>query len=354
MPKLMKKRSKKAGLPPGTLIHIGEKKTEEIKITIMDYDEAQFQEKEAKTFEECFPYKGRSTVTWINVDGIHQVQALEKLGECFELHPLTLEDILNTDQRPKIEDFGEYMYVVLKMFSYEDKSNEILTEQVSLILGANFVLSFRETMGDVFNQIRERIRSGKGKIRKMGADYLVYALLDAIVDNYFIILEKIGEQIEFLEEKLVINPVPETLNIIHKLKREMLFFRKSVWPLREVISVLERGESQLIKGSTKIFFRDVYDHNIQIIDTVETLREMLSGMLDIYLTGISNRLNAVMKVLTIIATIFMPLTFIAGVYGMNFKFMPELEWRWGYPLILLIMIAIGILMLFYFKRKKWL
>ncbi len=354
MPKLMKKRSKKAGLPPGTLIHIGERKTEEIKITIMDYDETQFQEKEAKTFEECFPYKGRPTVTWINVDGIHQVQTLEKLGECFELHPLTLEDILNTDQRPKIEDFGEYMYVVLKMFSYDDKSNEILIEQVSLILGANFVLSFQENVGDVFNPIRERIRSGKGKIRKMGADYLVYALLDAIVDNYFIILEKIGEQIEFLEEKLVINPVPETLNIIHKLKKEMLFFRKSVWPLREVISVLERGESQFIKGSTKIFLRDVYDHNIQIIDTIETLREMLSGMLDIYLTGISNRLNAVMKVLTIIATIFMPLTFIAGVYGMNFKFMPELEWRWGYPLILFVMIAIGILMLFYFKRKKWL
>jgi len=354
MPKLMKKRSKKAGLPPGTLIHIGEKKTEEIKITIMDYDETQFQEKEAKTFEECFPYKGRPTVTWINVDGIHQVQTLEKLGECFELHPLTLEDILNTDQRPKIEDFGEYMYVVLKMSSYDDKSGEILIEQVSLILGANFVLSFQENVGDVFNPIRERIRSGKGKIRKMGADYLVYALLDAIVDNYFIILEKIGEQIEFLEEKLVINPVPETLNIIHKLKKEMLFFRKSVWPLREVISVLERGESQFIKGSTKIFLRDVYDHNIQIIDTIETLREMLSGMLDIYLTGISNRLNAVMKVLTIIATIFMPLTFIAGVYGMNFKFMPELEWRWGYPLILLTMITIGILMLFYFKRKKWL
>lgn len=240
------------------------------------------------------------------------------------------------------------------MFSHIDKSSEILKEQISLILGPNFVLSFQETESDVFNPTRERIRSGKGRIRKMGADYLVYTLLDTIVDNYFIILEKIGEQIEFLEEKLVINPVPETLNIIHKLKREMLFFRKSVWPLREVISVLERRESQLIKGSTKIFLRDIYDHNIQIIDTIETLREMLSGMLDIYLTGISNRLNAVMKVLTIIATIFMPLTFIAGVYGMNFKFMPELEWRWGYPLILLVMFAISISMLVYFKRKKWL
>jgi magnesium transporter len=354
MPKLMKKRSRKAGLPPGTLIHIGEKKTEEIKITIMDYDESQFQEKEAKSFDECFPYKGRPTVTWINIDGIHQVETLEKLGECFELHPLTLEDILNTDQRPKIEDFGDYMYIVLQMFSYDDRNNEIITEQVSLILGRNFVLSFQENIGDVFNQIRERIRSGKGKIRKMGADYLVYALLDAIVDNYFIILEKIGEQIEFIEERLIINPASETLNNIHKLKREMLFLRKSVWPLREVISGMERGESSLIKGTTKIYLRDVYDHNIQIIDTIETLRDMLSGMLDIYLTSISNRLNAVMKVLTIIATIFMPLTFLAGIYGMNFKYMPELEWKWGYPLILLVMSTIGISMLFYFKRKKWL
>jgi magnesium transporter len=354
MPKLMKKRSRKAGLPPGTLIHIGEKKTEEIKITIMDYDESQFREKEAKSFDECFPYKGRPTVTWINIDGIHQVETLEKLGECFELHPLTLEDILNTDQRPKIEDFGDYMYIVLQMFSYDDRNNEIITEQVSLILGRNFVLSFQENIGDVFNQIRERIRSGKGKIRKMGADYLVYALLDAIVDNYFIILEKIGEQIEFIEERLIINPASETLNNIHKLKREMLFLRKSVWPLREVISGMERGESSLIKGTTKIYLRDVYDHNIQIIDTIETLRDMLSGMLDIYLTSISNRLNAVMKVLTIIATIFMPLTFLAGIYGMNFKYMPELEWKWGYPLILLVMSTIGISMLFYFKRKKWL
>ncbi len=354
MPKLMKERSKKAGLPPGTLIHIGEKKTGEIKITIMDYDETQFQEKEVKSFDECPPSKGKSTITWINVDGIHKVETLEKLGKCFGLHPLTLEDILNTDQRPKIEDFGDYMYIVLKMFTYEEKSNEILVEQVSLILGPNFVLSFQENVGDVFDPIRERIRNGKGKIRKMGADYLVYALLDAIVDNYFIILEGIGEQIEFIEDRLVINPAPETLNTIHKLKREMLLLRKSVWPLREVISSMERGEFSIIKDSTKIYLRDVYDHNIQIIDTVETLRDMLSGMLDIYLTSISNRLNAVMKVLTIIATIFMPLTFLAGIYGMNFKYMPELEWKWGYPLILLIMFSIGISMLFYFKRKKWL
>ena len=354
MPKLMKKRSRKAGLPPGTLIHIGERKTEEVKITIMDYDETQLQEKEAKTFDECFPYKNRPTVTWINVDGIHQVETLEKLGECFGVHPLTLEDILNTDQRPKMEDFGDYMYIVLKMFTRNAQNDEIVTEQISLILGENFVLSFQENVGDVFDPVRARIRSDKGRLRKMAADYLLYSLLDAIVDNYFIILENFGDQIEFIEERLIVNPAQETLNIIHKLKREMLFLRKSVWPLREVISGMERGESPLIKGTTKIYLRDVYDHNIQIIDTIETLREMLSGMLDIYLTSISNRLNAVMKVLTIIATIFMPLTFLAGIYGMNFKYMPELEWKWGYFLILFVMFGIGISMLFYFKKKKWL
>jgi len=350
----MKKRSRKAGLPPGTLIHIGERKTEEVKITIMDYDETQLQEKEAKTFDECIPYKNRPTVTWINVDGIHQVETLEKLGECFGVHPLTLEDILNTDQRPKMEDFGDYMYIVLKMFTRNAQNDEIVTEQISLILGENFVLSFQENVGDVFDPVRARIRSDKGRLRKMAADYLLYSLLDAIVDNYFIILENFGDQIEFIEERLIVNPAQETLNIIHKLKREMLFLRKSVWPLREVISGMERGESSLIKGTTKIYLRDVYDHNIQIIDTIETLREMLSGMLDIYLTSISNRLNAVMKVLTIIATIFMPLTFLAGIYGMNFKYMPELEWKWGYFLILFVMFGIGISMLLYFKKKKWL
>lgn len=354
MPKFIKKRSKKAGLPPGTLVHIGERKTEKIKITIMDYDETQFQVRETETLEECYPFKDRPTIIWINIDGIHEIETLEKLGDCFGLHPLTLEDILNTDQRPKIEDYGEYIFIVLKMLYPDDDTGEILSEQVSLVLGKNFVISFQEREGDIFNSVRERIRNGKGRIRKMGADYLVYSLLDSIVDNYFIILEKLGERIEFLEEKLIINPVPETINLIHKLKREMIFLRRSVWPLREVIGSIERGESSLIKGSTNIYLRDVYDHTIQVIDTIETFRDILSGMLDIYLSSVSNRLNAVMKVLTIIATIFMPLTFIAGIYGMNFKYMPELEWRLGYPVILLTMVSIGVLMLVSFRKKKWL
>jgi len=354
MPKFIKKRSKKAGLPPGTLVHIGERKTEKIKITIMDYDETQFQVRETETLEECYPFKDRPTIIWINIDGIHEIETLEKLGDCFGLHPLTLEDILNTDQRPKIEDYGEYIFIVLKMLYPDDETGEILAEQVSLVLGKNFVISFQEREGDIFNSVRERIRNGKGRIRKMGADYLVYSLLDSIVDNYFIILEKLGERIELLEEKLITKPVPETINLIHKLKREMIFLRRSVWPLREVIGSIERGESSLIKGSTNIYLRDVYDHTIQVIDTIETFRDILSGMLDIYLSSVSNRLNAVMKVLTIIATIFMPLTFIAGIYGMNFKYMPELEWRLGYPVILLIMVSIGVLMLVSFRKKKWL
>lgn len=320
----------------------------------MDYDETQFQVRETETLEECYPFKDRPTIIWINIDGIHEIETLEKLGDCFGLHPLTLEDILNTDQRPKIEDYGEYIFIVLKMLYPDDDTGEILSEQVSLVLGKNFVISFQEREGDIFNSVRERIRSGKGRIRKMGADYLVYSLLDSIVDNYFIILEKLGERIEFLEEKLIINPVPETINLIHKLKREMIFLRRSVWPLREVIGSIERGESSLIKGSTNIYLRDVYDHTIQVIDTIETFRDILSGMLDIYLSSVSNRLNAVMKVLTIIATIFMPLTFIAGIYGMNFKYMPELEWRLGYPVILLTMVSIGVLMLVSFRKKKWL
>ena len=354
MPRLIKKRSRKAGLPPGTLVHIGEQKAEQVRITVIDYDEARFQEEEIETVEECFLFKDKPTVTWINVDGIHEIEVLELLGDCFGLHPLVLEDILNTDQRPKLEDFGDYLFVVLKTFSYNDQSDEVESEQISLVLGPSFVMSFQERAGDVFNPIRERIRSNKGRIRRMGADYLAYSLLDSIVDSYFIVLEQVGEQVEFLEEELVTNPTPETLQTIHNLKREMIFLRKSVWPLREVIGALERGESSLIREPTWIYLRDVYDHTIQVIDTIETFRDMISGMLDIYLSSVSNRMNEVMKVLTIIATIFIPLTLVAGIYGMNFQYMPELGWRWGYPVVWLVMLAIGVVMLVYFRRKKWL
>jgi magnesium transporter len=354
MARVTKGRSKKAGLPPGTLIHIGAQKVRETKITILEYDENQFHEREVKAIEECFIFKDQPTVTWINIDGLHQAEILEKLGECYGLHPLVLEDILNTEQRPKMEDYADYLYVVVKMLHDKGKKGQVEAEQVSLIIGPNFVFSFQESGGDVFEPIRERIRNGKGRVRKMGADYLAYSLLDAIVDYYFVILEKLGDRVEFLEEELVTNPKTQTLQEIHHLKSEMIFLRKAVWPLREVIGALERGESPLIQKATSVYLRDVYDHTIQAIDTVETFRDMVSGMLDIYLSSVSNRLNAVMKVLTIIATVFMPLTFLAGVYGMNFRHMPELEWKWGYPLIWAVMIGIGAVMLIYFKKRKWL
>ena len=349
----IKKRSIKTGLPPGALIHIGEKRSERVKISIIDYDEINFQEKEAETIEECFPLKDKPAITWINIDGLHLVDIIEKIGKNFDFHPLLLEDILNTEQRPKIEDFETYIYIVMKMLYYEDKTKEINYEQVSIIFGQNFVISFQEKEGDVFNPIRERIRTNKGRIRKMGADYLAYSLIDAIVDSYFNIIEKLGENIEDIEDTMIANPTPETLRAIHKLRRKMISLRKSVWPLREVVSAFERSDSSLIEESTRIYLKDVYDHTIQVIDTVETFRDMLSGMLDIYLSSISNKMNEIMKVLTIIATIFIPLTFIVGVYGMNFEYMPELKWRWSYPFIWFVMLMVGFSMLIYFRKKKW-
>jgi magnesium transporter len=354
MPGLTKRTSKKAGLPPGTLVHIGEKKTERVRITLIDYDEAQFSQAELKTVEECFPFKDKPSVTWINIDGLHDVQVIEKIGQHFNLHPLLLEDILNTEQRPKMEDFGDYIFLVAKMLDYNEQTERVGVEQVSLILGPGWVISFQERPGDVFDAVRERIRKAKGRIRKLGADYLAYSLMDAIVDNYFIIMEKFGDRIEDTETELASHPLPQTLQAIRTIKREMVLLRKSVWPLREVISSLGRGDSPLIHESTGIYLRDVYDHTIQIIDTVESFRDMISGMLDIYLSSISNRMNEVMKVLTIFAAIFIPLTFIVGIYGMNFAYMPELKWHWGYFGILIIMASVASVMLVYFKRKRWL
>ncbi len=354
MPRPIKKRSQKAGLPPGTPIHIGERKSEKTRITLFDYNEHQAEEKELTQAKECLLFKKDSMVTWINVIGLHQVEVLEELNGCFGLHPLVLEDILNTEQRPKMEDYGDYLYIVLKaLFLGTGQGDKVESEQVSLILGSNFVLSFQEKEGPLFEPIRDRLRNGKGRIRKMGPDYLVHAILDAIIDQYFVVLEKLGEQVEFLEEEVVTSPSPATLQATYQLKREMIFLRKAVWPLREVIGSLERGESSLIKESTFIYLRDIYDHTIQVIDNVETFRDMLSGMMDIYLSSISNRMNEVMKVLTIISTLFIPLTFIVGLYGMNFKNMPELEWPWGYPLVLALMLAVAVFMLFYFRRKRW-
>lgn len=355
MAKLTNGRSKKAGLPPGTTVHIGKRKAEQTRITLIDYDEQRFEEKQIAQIEKVFELLAAPTVTWINIDGIHDVQLIEKVGGGFGLHPLVLEDIANTGQRPKFEDYEDYVFVAFKMLTYDKQQKSLQTENVSLVLGKNFVVSFQERVGDVFEQIRDRIRSAKGRIRKMGCDYLAYSLIDATVDNYFEVLEDLGERIEAIEEKLVTRPDEKVLKEIHNLKSEMLFLRKSVWPLREVINGLQKSESELIAEGTGIYLRDVYDHTIQIIDTVESFRDMTSGMLDIYLSSVSNRMNAVMKVLTIIATIFIPLSFFAGVYGMNFENMPELKWEWAYPIGFWVFISVVVLgMVIFFRRKRWL
>jgi len=352
--RLVKRHSKKAGLPPGTLVYVGEKKMEKVRIRYIDYDDTEFREKEAGKIEECFPFKTTPTVTWINIDGLHEIEIIEKLGKQFEFHPLVLEDILSTEQRPKYEDFDKYIFIVLKMLYYNQELQVIESEQISILLGDNFVITFQERIGDVFEPTRERIRNSKGRIRKMGPDYLAYALIDAIVDSYFAILENVGEKIESMEEDLVSDPTEKTLQQIHTMKREMILMRKAVWPLREVISGVQRSETSVIKESTGAYLRDVYDHTIQIIDTIESFRDMVSGMLYIYMSSISNKMNAVMKVLTIIATIFIPLTFVAGIYGMNFEHMPELKWKWAYAGVWVIMAIITAIMLTYFRRKKWL
>ncbi|MEE4351774.1 MAG: magnesium/cobalt transporter CorA [Desulfatiglans sp.] len=354
MSRFIKKSSKKAGLPPGALIHVGDKKAEEVSIRIIDYNEKDFEERDLSPVHETFSCKETSTVTWISVDGLHDVDIIQNIGEAFHLHPLVLEDVLNTGQRPKIDDFETYTFITLMMLFYVDEKWQIRSEQFSLILGDDYIISFQEKAGGIFDPVKKRIKNGKGRIRMRGADYLAYALIDAVVDNYFLVLEKIGERVDSLEERLMNDPQSEIAQEIHLLKRELIFLRKSVWPLREVISSLERGESDLFKKETEIYLRDIYDHTIQVIDTIETFRDMVSGMLDVYLSGISNRMNQVMKVLTVIATIFIPLTFVAGIYGMNFKYMPELEWPWSYPIVLIVMTVIVVIMLIWFRRKRFL
>ncbi|MBN1545679.1 MAG: magnesium/cobalt transporter CorA [Syntrophaceae bacterium] len=350
-----KKRSHKTGLPPGALVHIGEKWSEQTRISIMQYNEVTLREKELTDIRELPMPIDSSMTTWIHVDGLHDTLLLEQLGATFNLHPLILEDILNTDHRPKIEDMGPYIFLVLKCFAANTSPTaEIEPEQVSLVFGSHFVLSLEEKESKLLTPIRERLRQGKGKMRKAGADYLAHAILDAVVDSYFAVLEDIGDDIETCEDSLVSQPGSVVLERIHYLKRNMIILRKSVWPLREAVAALERSDSPLIDASTNIYFRDVYDHTIQVMDNIETYRDTLSGMLDIYLSSVSNRMNEIMKVLTIIATIFIPLTFLAGIYGMNFDYMPELRWRWGYFVVWGVMVVITLIMLRLFRKNKWL
>jgi magnesium transporter len=322
MPKFVKKSSRKLGLPPGTLIHIGEKKIDKTRITMLAYDSDRLLETEVSSIEDVFALAAKPAITWLNIDGIHEVAIIEKVGKYFDIHPLTLEDIVHTGQRPKFEEYDDYLYTVFQMLHYDKQQNEVKSEQVSLIVGQNYLISFQEREGDVLNPVRERIRKANGRIRKLGCDYLAYALIDAVVDHYFVILEAFGQKIEVLEDEVVSDPSSKTVQILHDIKREMTYLRKQIWPMREVINGFSRTESPLIHESTEVFFRDIHDHTIQLIDTIESFRDILTGMLDLYLSIISNRMNEVMKVLTIIATMFIPLTFVAGIYGMNFRYMP--------------------------------
>lgn len=342
----------KTGAPPGTIVYQGKRTTENVKLTLIQYNETHYSEKDFYDLSECLECITPDTIKWINVDGIHKVEVIEALGKRFNIHPLTLEDIVNPRQRAKFEDYDSYVVAIMKMIYYD---HEIHSEQLTVVLLEGMVISFQEVHGgDAFDMIRNRLRQGKGRVRKMGADYLAYALLDAVVDCYFSILEKVGDRIEVLEEDVMDEPSKDILKQIHHMKREMIFLRKAVWPMRELINNLERSETELVKPSTDIYLRDLHDHAIRVIDTVETFRDLLSGMMDIYLSSVSNRMNEVMKVLTIITTIFVPITFIVGVYGMNFDNMPELHTTWGYPLTWASIIVTVSILLYYFRKKKWL
>ncbi|SMC71686.1 magnesium/cobalt transporter CorA [Sporomusa malonica] len=356
MPKFKRTRASKVGLPPGTLVHIGDTRADKAHISVLQYNDDTFTETKDVSLNELAQLETQSGVTWISVQGLTSA-AVESIGQQFSVHPLVLEDILNTNQRPKLEDYGDYLCIILKSLEVTAGAADYEAEQVSLILGPNYVISFSENLPgdrDVFAGVYTRVISGKSKIRKLGADYLLYALIDSVVDHYFLVLEHLGEKIEMVEDQIVVQPRPELLHELHALKHDMLFMRKSVWPVRELVNALDRGESAHIQESTLIYLRDVYDHAIQVIETVEIYRDMLSGMMDIYLSSISNKMSEVMKMLTIISTIFIPLTFIAGVYGMNFENLPELKWEYGYPLVLSVMLGISLFMLRYFRQKQWL
>ena len=354
MTRLFRFRPKPAGLSPGTLVHTGPAVDEAVRITVITYTADHIEEHEVSTIQDCLAHLGENAVTWINIDGVHRIDIIEQLGKHLGLHPLVLEDVVHTEQRPKTEDYGDYIYMVLRMLQLTAGTTGIQSEQISLLLGPRWVLTFQERQGDIFDPVRRRLRNGKGRVRREGADYLGYCLLDTVVDSYFGILEHLGEQLEPLEEQILAGPDGHLAHHLHHLKRESITIRRAVWPLREVVAALERGDSRLIRKGTRTFLRDVYDHAIHVIDTIELLRDMLSGMHDLYLNSVSHRMNEVMKMLTIIATIFIPLTFIAGVYGMNFVHMPELGWRYSYFIVLAAMAALTLGMIAFFKRKGWL
>lgn len=346
--------SKKSGLAPGTLKYVGEERVFEPSVDLIQYSIEDHQViKNVSLTRIQQAVETENTVNWININGIHQTEVIEKIGAQFKLHPLVMEDIVHPEQRPKLEDYNDYLYLVVRMINVKDETGIVSNEQISLVLKNNTLISFQEVPGDVFESIRERLLKNNVKLRKSGADYLIYSLLDAIVDNYFNVLEKIGDDLQNLELEILNEPKSTMLSALNYQKRELIYLRKSVWPLREVISLLGKTENTHVQQNTLIYLRDVYDHTVHVIDSIETLRDITSGLMDIYLSSLRHKMNTVMKTLTIIATIFIPLTFIVGIYGMNFDNMPELHYENGYWVVWLIMGLISLGMLVYFKRKKW-
>jgi len=341
------------GHPPGTLKPKPDTPVQGITVDVIAYDESSFKEQKFSRVEDYFPLADRALCSWVDIDGVHDTAALESLGKYYELHPLLLEDIANAVQRSKVEQYGGKTYIVVRLLDFDLKSEEIESTQVSLVLTDNTLITLQERASSVFDQVRQRIRSGRPRIRSLGVTYLTYSLLDAVVDRYFILLEKLGEHMEDLEDTLLVEPSQETLRAIHRLKRELIYLRKSVWPLREAINTMLRDEDLPFHDQMRLYLRDLYDHTVQVMETIESYRDLNAGMLETYLSMVSNRMNEVMKTLTVIATLFIPLTFVVGLYGMNFEYMPELHWRWGYPALWALMVLVAIAMLRYFKRKRW-
>lgn len=345
--------SEKAGFPPGSLIHIGKHKKEKTSIDVIDYTKQDYSEISCAIIEESYKYKDTDTISWININGLNDTELINKLSLEYGLHSLLIEDILNTEHRPKLEEFNDYLFFTLKMIGINKKGNAIISEQVSFILGKNYLLTFQEKKGDVFNSLRIRLKKNKNTTRQKGIDYLFYRLIDTIVDNYFFVIEYLNENIEALEERVLNSPETDTLKDIQKIKRELISLRKIISPLRDIVGTLRTNDS-LISDKTKPYLKDVYDHIIHVNESLESQKDILSSIMDLYLSGVNNKMNQVMKLLTIISTIFIPLTFIAGIYGMNFKHMPELENPYGYVITWGVMIFLFILMILFFKRKKWL
>jgi magnesium transporter len=348
---LIEKRSRKSGMAPGSLVYVGEQKVEKTKISLIDYGPDKVTETSPENWSECQPYLSSESVTWINVTGLGDSEQLAQIGQSLGIHSLVLEDILNTGHRPKVEDHEDYVFIILKMLYQIPEDRWMTSEQVSLILGRGFVISFQEIEGDVFEPIRKRINTVKSRLRNSASDYLAYALIDAVVDHCFIILEELGDRIEILQDKVLLDADTESLVEIHNLKQMMVLLRKGVLPLREVAGKLQSLDSELVSEELTPYLRDAYEHSIQVVDITEMLRDLLSSTLDTYMTVMSNRMNRTMHILTVIATIFIPLTFLVGVYGMNFQFMPELGWKYGYAAFWGLTVGLGVGMAIYFRRK---